>query len=169
MSKQTKWLVVIIVILMVAFLSLGLYHANQASQLDDQALTIKTANKTIHLTIEDILSFDKVEFEANVKSTGNDPVLTNFGGVLLADVLAFHQITLSGSETVVFKAIDGYHTNVSGLEVLQPDNVYIVYERENQRTKSRAEGGSGPLEIVIALDAFSQRWNKYLIEIEIKP
>ena len=169
MNKKTMWLIALMLTSLTLMISLGIFHASEAEQIDQELLKVKSVDQTIELSLEQIMAFDKVIFEANVKSSGNDPILTQFGGVLLQDVLVAQGIVLEGSETVVFKAVDGYQTSVLAQEVLQPNNIYIVYERNGEKTKSRADGGTGPLEIVIALDPFSQRWNKFLVEIEIRP
>lgn len=136
---------------------------------NDVILTIVSENDEHTLTLSEIMNnYNKVEFQANVKSSGNDPVLTDFGGVELKEILTDLNINLD-NQNVVFKSEDGYQTMVSAEDVLMDDNVYVVFERNFERTTSADQGGSGPLEIVIAQDPFSQRWNKYLIEIEITP
>ena len=169
MNKKNTWLIGLIVLFGLSTILLGFLNANKAGKIDEEILTINTSQKTIELSLNEIMAFDKVTFNALVKSSKNDPVATEFGGVLLYDVLMAQDITLSDDATVVFKAIDGYQTSVTGVEVKQANNIYVVYERNGEKTVNRADGGTGPLEIVIALDPFSQRWNKYLIEIEITP
>jgi hypothetical protein len=169
MNKKSVWLIGLIILFAVITITLGFLNADKASKIDNEVLTIKSPQKSIELALKEIMAFDKVTFEALVKSSGNEPETTEFGGVLLYDVLVAKGIILSEEQMVVFKALDGYQTNVSALEVKQADNIYIVYERNGERTANRTDGGTGPLEIVVAQDPFSQRWNKYLIEIEIKP
>ncbi len=136
---------------------------------NDVILTIVSENDEHTLTLTEIINnYTKVDFQANIKSSGNDPVLTDFGGVKLKEILTDLNIDLDNQQ-VVFKSEDGYQTMVSAQDVLMDDNVYVVFERNFERTTSADQGGSGPLEIVIAQDPFSQRWNKHLIEIEITP
>ncbi len=156
-----------LLVLFVLVLSFSACSNNTQENSSKVSLSIVFEGENVELTMDEILSFEKVDFQANVKSSGNDPVLTDFGGVLLNDVLLSLDIQLE-DHTVTFKAEDGYQTMVTAEEVLQQDNVYLVYEREFKRTLSKEEGGTGPFEIVIAQDAFSQRWNKYLVEIIIE-
>jgi flagellar basal body-associated protein FliL len=169
MNKKSIWLIGLIIVFTLATVWLGFFNAEQASEIDEEVLIIKTSKETIEITLLEIMAFTKVSFETQVKSSGNDPVATEFGGVLLYDILIAKGILLIGEETIVFKALDGYQTSVSAQEVKQPDNVYVVYERNKEKTTNRASQGTGPMEIVVALDNFSQRWNKHLIEIEIVP
>lgn len=169
MNKKSSLLIGLIALFTLLTLGLGLFHANQSSQIDEDILIIKTAQKTFKLSLDEIMAYDKTVFVANVKASGADPVESEFGGILLSELIMLQGIQLKGNETFTFKAIDGYQTNVSFEEVMQANNVYLVYERNGVKTANRANGGTGPLEIVIALDTFSQRWNKHLIQIEITP
>ncbi len=169
MNKKSVGLFGLIALSALIMVVLGYYHGQQAGKIDDEMLRIKTTQRSYEVSLTDIMTFDIVIFEATVRSSGNDPEVIEFGGVLLFDILVDLDIDLSGEETVIFKSLDGYQTRVSAQEVMQTDNVYVVYQRNQQKTLSRSEGGTGPLEVVIALDPFSQRWNKYLVEIEIAP
>lgn len=154
-------------VLIVLLLSFGACSNNSKGNDSNVTLSIIFEGENFVVTMDEILAYDKVDFQANVKSSGNDPVLTDFGGVFLNDILQSLDIQLE-DHTVTFKANDGYQTMVTAQEVLQQDNVYLVYEREFNRTLSQDEGGTGPLEIVIVQDAFSQRWNKFVVEIIIE-
>lgn len=52
--------------------------------------------------------------------------------------------------------------------VLDDDNIYLAYMMDGEPLKSREDGGSGPYQIIIRKDQFSQRWAKYVLEIELQ-
>jgi len=169
MNRKTIWLFGLITITTLMVLVLGFLHAQEAREINDEILIIRENKKSFEIHLSDIMAFDLTNFEATVRSSGNHSEVVIFSGIVLNDFLRNFQIKLSGSETIIFKSIDGFQSSVSAKEVLQSDNVFLVVKRNHQKTLSRSEGGTGPMEIVIALDAFSQRWNKHLIEIEIIP
>ena len=169
MKRKNFLLMAIIAFLVVAVAILASMNKEIAKEKDETSLLIKMGSQQVVISFEELLRYQPSTFIANVKSSGKDPVPTEFTGVLLSTILQDKGFNLSGSEQVTFKAIDGYQTNVLGSEVLEDENIYVVYKREGEFTKSRAQGGSGPMEIVIAKDPFSQRWNKFLVEIVIVP
>lgn len=65
-------------------------------------------------------------------------------------------------------AADGYTVALTGDEVRMEDNVYIVYEQAGKDLGIREDGGTGPYRLIIRKDEFAQRWNKYLMEIELQ-
>lgn len=107
-------------------------------------------------------------FDAVLKSSGKAPVDTSYTGVQLKDILEASEIHLDGKTQVITKAVDGYTVALSMEEVLEDDNVYIIYKRDGEDLGTREDGGSGPYQVVIRKDQFGQRWNKYLMEIEVK-
>lgn len=169
MKQNTLLLISLIALATIMTLVLGFFHAQEAREIDEKTLTIRHNQNVTIIHLDDVMKFDLTEFEATVRSSGNQSEVVLFSGILLNDFLNYLEIPLLGTETVVFKSIDGFQSRVSAAEILQPDNVYLVLKRNQQKTVGRSEGGTGPMEIVIALDAFSQRWNKFLIEIEIIP
>jgi hypothetical protein len=46
--------------------------------------------------------------------------------------------------------------------------VYIVYAIDNKPLGKKEDGGAGPFELVIKNDPFSQRWCKFVSEVEIQ-
>lgn len=69
---------------------------------------------------------------------------------------------------VQFRALDGYASAVTGQEVLTEDNVYLCIYMNGERLKPKQEGGLGPYLIVIKNDRFSQRWCKFVEEIQVR-
>ena len=141
--------------------------AKQESQ-DNATVTVVAGDKEETFDLAYLKTFDKSEFSTVVDTSKTDPEERGFGGVPLATVLDDLGFSLDGAEQVVFKAADGYTTVVTALEAADTQNVYLVYERDGKPSGTKQQGGSGPIEIVIAGDQFAQRWCKFLMEIEIQ-
>jgi len=169
MHYKNRILLLIISVLTIVVIILGWLNKEQATQIDEQTVIIINQGQTYSIHLDDIKQFSAVQFDAYVKATGKEAVLTSFTGVPLMALLNFYSIEVEDSSKIYFKAIDGYQTHLNGHEVKQVDNVFIVYMRNQIPSGSKANGGTGPLEMVIAQDTFSQRWVKYLIEIRIMP
>lgn len=138
----------------------------QDSRSETVAITDKDQIKTFDIAY--LKGLPKTTFTADLDTNGQDPAEKSFGGVPLIDVLNRMGFDLHGASQIVFKAADGYTTAVSPEEVNDPDNVYVVYERGGLPSGAMTQGGTGPIEIVIRKDAFSQRWCKYLQQINIE-
>ncbi|MDZ7837619.1 MAG: hypothetical protein U5N58_06515 [Actinomycetota bacterium] len=46
--------------------------------------------------------------------------------------------------------------------------MYIAIEKDGQPLGDKDSGGSGPYQIIVKKDTFSQRWCKFLVELELK-
>ena len=120
-------------------------------------LTIVADGKEYEVTFDDILALEEIEFPAVLKSSGKPPVDTTYTGVELKAILAQQEIATEGKTQVITKAVDGYTVALSLEEVLEDDNVYIVYKRDGKDLGTREEGGSGPYQVVVRQDQFGQR------------
>lgn len=172
--KNNKWRAILIVIAVLAAAVAVLAYINAGNLKEKQERQSAAAVRVVAGSHEAVLdlaylkTYEKKKFNANLDENSKDPVEKNFGGVPLITVLTDKGFDISGARKVVFKAADGYTTVVTPDEAKDSDNVYLVYERDGKPSGTRQQGGSGPIEIVIRKDQFSQRWCKYLMEIEIQ-
>ena len=139
----------------------------QASQ-DSATVTVTMGDQKIEFDLAYLKSFDKTVFDATVDTSKSGPAKKTFGGVPLAIVLEAKGIALDGAKEVTFKAADGYASIVTAEEAKDKENIYLVYERDGKASGTKQNGGSGPIEIVMRKDTFSQRWCKFLMTIEVK-
>lgn len=172
--KNKKNLILILIIAALAagtavfaLLNSGNTEAKRESQ-ENAVVTVKQGDITKTFDLEYLKTFEKEEFGATMDTSKTGPEQKSFGGVPLAEVLKAMGFDLGKAEGVTFTAADGYASAVTAEEARDIENVYIVYERDGKQTLSKQQGGSGPIEIVIRKDQFSQRWCKFLMEIEIK-
>jgi DMSO/TMAO reductase YedYZ molybdopterin-dependent catalytic subunit len=126
-----------------------------------------TSGEDYHIVeSEAIYSYENPEvFSSVIRSSGEKPLSVEFKGIALAEFLKEQNVDLLNSESITFNASDGYRIAIKTKEVLEPRNVYIVYEMNGKKLKSKKENGTGPYRIVIRKDPFSQRWIKHLEEI----
>jgi DMSO/TMAO reductase YedYZ molybdopterin-dependent catalytic subunit len=164
------WIVVAILVVVVAVTAmLNRERLKEKIAGQENAILYLVADGTEYeITFADVSELEAKEFPAVLKSSGKPPVDTSYTGVQLKDLLAKAGINTEGKSQVVTKAADGYTVALTLEEVLQEDNVYICYKRDGKPLGTREEGGSGPYQLVIRKDEFGQRWNKYLLEIEVQ-
>ncbi len=167
-----KKIYIIVLILAVAvgitaWLNRGDLEEKKRSQ-EDAILLLADADEEIEIKFEDILELPQNEFDAVLRSSGKAPVDTSFKGVELHSIMSANGIDLTTVTQVVTISVDGYTVALSGDEVRALDNVYIVFERDGEDLGTREAGGSGPYQLVIRQDEFGQRWNKYLMRIEVQ-
>lgn len=122
------------------------------------------------LDFQDIEAMNPVEFKAVQDTSKSGPEEHAFKGVLLKDVIAgvFSEDELKKASKVIVKAIDGYTVALSPEEVMEQGNVYLAFEKDGKPLGTKAEGGSGPYQIIITKDQFSQRWCKFVTEVSVQ-
>lgn len=162
-------LVILIVIVgITAYLNRD-YVKDKEVLVENHSFVIKDGEKeTAIIDLVAIEALEPVEFKANLKSSGKDPVEYTYKGVALKTVLDSVEQSLASKKQVIIRSIDGYTVALGLEEVLEDDNVYVVYEREGEPLGKKEEGGSGPYQIVLRKDPFSQRWAKFVVEVELQ-
>lgn len=158
----------IIVLGVTAYLNRGDMAFKKESQ-DDGVFVIKSGGQEVaRVDMQFVKSLDKVDFEANLKRSGKDPEKHTFTGVPMKTIFEKLNVDVQGKSTVVVKAVDGYASAISLDEALEENNVYIAYAIDNKPLGKKEDGGSGPFEMVISKDPFSQRWCKFVSEVEFQ-
>ncbi|MBS7526898.1 hypothetical protein KHM83_09430 [Fusibacter paucivorans] len=124
----------------------------------------------IEMKTYDMAAIDQLgreTFTANLKSSGKDPVEHTYEGVLLKTILTDSGIDLETVEAVVVYAIDGYAVSLSTDKLMEDDNVYLAYIRDDALIGTREEDGDGPYQMIIKKDQFSQYWCKYAYSVSV--
>lgn len=151
-----------------AYLNRGNIQAKKESQ-DNATISFKSnGSEAAKKDMNFIKSLNKSTFSANLKSNGKQAVKHDYTGVPLKKVFEALNIKLDGKSQVIVTAADGYASVLTAQEVNEDDNVYLVYEMDGKPLGTKIDGGSGPFQIIIRKDAFSQRWCKYVSEVELK-
>jgi len=172
--KNNRTLIIIIIALIAvigitAFLNQD--ENTKKTALNSEAIFEVTQNEQIMATytMTDIQAMGEKKFAATLKSSGNDPVDHTYVGVPLITILESAGIDdLSGKSSIVVSAIDGYMVSVDIEKVLDSENVYLAYMKDDELIGTREEGGDGPYRLIISKDQFSQYWCKYAYSVEVK-
>ena len=158
MKKTIPTVIVILVLILFVFL-------NQ----DDPYIIITLGGNSQEIEAEYIYSYeDSLTFPSIIRSSGEKPISVEFKGIELAEFLKSQNVDLTNSDMIIFNASDGYQIAIKTEEVLEPKNVYLVYEMDGEKLKSKKNNGTGHFRIVVRRDPFSQRWIKHLEEILVK-
>ena len=112
--------------------------------------------------------FHKIDFQAYKDTSETEPESYHYTGVELIKVLDSLKIGLDGIETVTVRALDGYTVIFDVSEVEDEENMYIIYKSDGQYLKNKSEGGSGPYQMIVRNDPYSQRWCKFVMEIDLR-
>jgi len=151
-----------------AYLNRGNIKAKNESQ-ESATISFKSnGSEAAKKDMNFIKSLDKSSFSANLKANGKQAVKHTYTGVPLKKVFEALKISLDGKSQVIVTAADGYASVLTVNEVNEDDNVYLAYEIDGKPLGTKKDGGSGPFEIIIRKDAFSQRWCKFVSEVELK-
>src|SRR6056297_1247879 len=122
---------------------------------DDPNIIITEGENSRKIESEYIYSYENsLTFPSVIRSSGEKPVSVEFKGIELAEFLKDQKVDLLSFDKVTFNASDGYRIAIKSEEVLEPRNVYIVYEMNGEKLKSKKKKGTGPFRIVIRKDPF---------------
>jgi len=170
---KNKSILAIVAVLVIAVAVLALINQKNMKVTSSEAikgtLLVAAGGNEKKLEFQDIKA-NPVEFKATQDTSDSGPEEHTFKGVLLKDVIAgaFSEDELKNASKVVVKAIDGYTTALSPEEVMEQDNVYLAFEKDGKPLGSKADGGSGPYQVIITKDQFSQRWCKFVTEVSLE-
>jgi len=167
--KSKRIVIISIVVLLAAAIILWL--------INDSSINREGAGTVIAFTeggevvfeadLEYMKSLESEKLNVVIRSSGSKPVEAEYIGVRLMSVLDEKYISWSDKKQVLVKGIDGYVTALS-VEELEKKDIYITYEMNGQPLKSKEKNGSGPYQLVIPDDPYSQRWCKFVCEVEVK-
>jgi len=172
MNKNTKLITVItaglvVVVAVFAFLN----RENIASKKEAQEsgiFFIHAGGEEFTITMDDIQALSPFTIEANFKRSGQAASTRTFQGVSLKALVEKMGIDYSRYASVSFLAADGYASALTIAEAMDDDSCYIVIAEENEPLGTRESGGSGPFMMILAHDQFSQRWCKFLLEVNLQ-
>ena len=119
------------------------------------------------VSIDDFEDFSPFDIDANYKTSGLSARNRTFRGVSFSTIAASFDIDISAYRFVLFTAADGYASMLTSAEAMDAGNCYIVAGEEGRPLGTLEEGGMGPFMMILAHDAFSQRWCKYLLEVKL--
>lgn len=172
MKKSVKIVTIACVLMIVALAVLVLVYnrdVKERKELERSLMfLIKTESTSANITLDALKAVPSEEFTAVLDTSSTEPKEITLRGVEVVELCAALGIDIEDAEVFEFKALDSYASAVTIEEVTEENNVYICYEMEGQPLKPKSEGGMGPFLMVIRSSVYSQRWCKYLMEIDIR-
>lgn len=161
-----KKIIVLGLLLIVIILISSLYSLNKEEKA---SLIIRQGENLQTIEADFIYNYpESISFPAVVRSSGNKPVETEYKGIELIKLLSSLKVNTENMKAITLNAEDGYRVILNSEELNDPKNVYLVFERDGEKLKSKRKKGQGPFQLIIRRDPFSQRWIKHVDEIIVE-
>jgi hypothetical protein len=174
MKKKNLIIVItVLAVLAVVVAAAAFLNAENARQKKEQEssayIVVKKGGVELaDVDMDSIRSMGEVNFPANLDTSETGPVSHKYTGVPLIKVLDSLGVEIAGARTVIVRALDGYTVAFDVSEIEDKDNIYIAYKIDGQYLGNRSQGGSGPFQIIVRKDPYSQRWCKFVMEIDLE-
>ena len=170
-KKTTIWITVVIIVLIAIIITFALLNQNSANQTSD-SVTVKIAgNEDVVYTFDDLNTMDGIiTMNKTIKSGSREDETADFTGILVKDLLlkTTTQDVLENASSVTAISGDGYATSYSIDEILEDDNILLVFLQDGEKLISFSDGGSGPLRIVVMKDEFGTRSAMWVNQIVLE-
>ena len=164
--RRRDWVLALGSIVMIMMIFVGSSYGER--QEAEAAIMIRIANTEISLNLDQIRAIGEQSFTATLRSSSSPASEHVYVGIPLKDLVSAVGLALEEKHQVFVKAEDGYAVALMGNEVLKEDHVFLAYFMDGEPLSPRELGGSGPYQLIIPNDAFSMRWCKYVVEVEIR-
>lgn len=160
-----KYLIASILAVLLAVL-IGI-NLNQSKEAETKALagtlTIETEGKTLEFAYDEGSSaFDA--FDTQMKRKNGDVFDKNYSGMELQALLKEAGLAVTQDTSVTAVCKDNYMIELTGSEVLEQGNVYLVTREQGEPLSEE----NGPFMLVINNDEFSTRWAKQIVSLSVK-
>ncbi|HCF50624.1 MAG TPA: hypothetical protein DER60_10095 [Syntrophomonas sp.] len=169
---------IIIMVLAVLFLATAMgagfnmkYAREKAALLAAaEIVVLDRGREAARLNMDTLGTLPAIEFTANLKSSIMERAEEHlYTGVALSELFKTAAISLEGRQRVMVRSVDGYIVPLTIKEIEALDNIYLVYKDNREFLGSYSDAdGQGPYMIVIRGDRFSQRWAKYVCELDVQ-
>jgi len=167
-KNKLKTVVTVMAVLLVILVAVFGYLNAKGEKLNEGQLRITAGNDIIgEITLEEIRKLPAVNKKMVINSTGG---LTKhkFTGTPLLEVFNYVDSDIViDYKRVITVGVDKYTSGVDMEEVLQKNNVLLVYEDNGMPLKSKKRD-QATMRIVIVDDLYGQRFTNYLVEIQLE-
>jgi len=164
---------IILLIILISLVIVGCQSQSEPEETGDilypeaTITLVDLEGNQLEVTLEELVDYGEVNFVAKKDTSTSDPIEYDYTGILLKDVFEEMEISIEGISGVVVSALDGYKVTIAAEKIEQDDNVYLTYKKEGQWLENKENGGSGPIQLIVSNDQFSQYWCKYVTSIEL--
>ena len=166
--KLTNKTIAIIIIGLIVIVGIFLYLNSFEERLDEGEIRIKAGDDILGIvTLDDVKQLPVVKKKLAINSTLGI-TKHEFTCTPLSEV--FNKIDpdiVDQYEKVVTIGVDNYISSVKMNEVLEKNNVFLVYEDNGEPLKSKI-GEEGTMRVIILNDIFGQRFTNFLVEMRLE-
>ncbi len=170
--KSNRWIyytVFLLIILLALFAWLNRGNIEEKRELEETAQFNLICNQTkVSVSFSDLQALEPENFTTIMDTSTTEPTEVTMRGVELIRILHDKDISLSEEQTVEVRALDGYASVLTYSEIMESQNVYIVFEMNGEPLGVKADGGMGPYLMVIRSAKYAQRWVKFVQDVELK-
>lgn len=168
-KKQIVIIAVALVVMIAAIAVLAVLNAPK-DKVNAGSLTIVQGENTLAvLTMEQLKKLPAVEVEVSMGSASSVGIYGKLKGVTIREVLNSINPSLTESGKRVYAyAEDGFVLTYNMTDILADDSIIVAYEHDGAPMRGKAEGGEGPLRVVVADDPHANRSCKYAYKLEVK-
>ncbi|WP_031517334.1 molybdopterin-dependent oxidoreductase [Desulfofalx alkaliphila] len=163
-NRLVYWSIGLLIVMAVALI----YLMPSMDEQSDSLTIIKKGQQVKIFTMEEIKALPAVTRQVTIRSASEGINTYNFTGTPVREVLikADEEI-LQGSKEVTVKGMDYFTVVFACEEIMEDDNVLLVYAQDDQPLGDRSSGGTGPFRIIILRDQFGMRAVKYVDTLEV--
>ncbi len=166
---KKKHLLTGIFLLMLVVVSLAYFNRPQGAVEPGTIRIVHKGALVRSFTREELQALPPVELEKTILSSNNLQETGVFIGAELKEVLqAADPALLKSCRRVIARANDGFAASYEKAELLQAENILVVYAKDGLPLEGAGAGGAGPLRIVVINDTFGNRCTKDLCALEIQ-
>ncbi len=163
---KKKIILAIAALFLIAVATLAAVHVQNSKSVqslyDAQEIAIYQGEQQVAILSYAALEALSTTFSATFQRQVGGAYDYTYKGVPASSLLEACGISIT-DESVCFVALDSYSIALTAAELLQEDNVYLVFEQDGEALDS----DSGTYMLVIKNDEVSTRWNKQVVEIKI--
>ncbi|MGI5859223.1 MAG: molybdopterin-dependent oxidoreductase [Tepidanaerobacteraceae bacterium] len=167
-TKKTGNTVVIIIVCLAVTVGILAYLNSQGEKLNEGEIRIKAGDKVLGtVTIDDARQLPAVKKKLAINST-KGITKHQFTCTPLSEV--FKKIDpeiCSSYNKVITIGVDNYTSFIRMDEVMEKNNVYLVYEDNGKPLKTKM-GKEGSMRVIILDDVFGQRFTNFLVEMRLE-
>ncbi|MGI5825114.1 MAG: molybdopterin-dependent oxidoreductase [Bacillota bacterium] len=174
MAKMKKSTMAITAVIIVLIIVIGIFAGINQKTADtaENSITVQTAEseETVY-TIDDLKKMEEIStVHKTIKSGSKEDETGDFTGISVRDLLlkTTTEEAINAAKAVTATSGDGYATSYEISEIMEDENVMLIFQQDGADLVPFSEGGSGPLRIVVMKDEFGNRSAMWVTKISLE-
>ena len=157
----------LVVVAVLAVLNRGDAEIRRALEENREFLIRIDGDDMATVSLKTLLDLEPQEFTTSFATSIAAPREVTLRGVELRLLLEALEIDAGLASHFTVSGLDGFHTPLTGAEVLSEELIYICFAMDGELLEPQSEGGLGPFLMVIRGSRFAQRWCKYVEAVDM--